>query len=140
VTAIRLDITIEQGADFDDPFVLPTPSPINLTDATAVMQVRTSITDPTALITLSTQDESLIISGNSITPFIAGSVTAAFQSGTYVYDLKILQVNGRLFRAFQGDSFVVPQVTTITPPNFNPLPGQFDFSIAGNSGLQAGVF
>src|SRR5689334_13264029 len=100
--AIKQDITIEQGTDFEDPFVLPATSPIDLTGATAVMQVRTSYTDPTALVTLTTDDDTLVLTGKTITPLIPAALTSALLPGVYVYDVKLVLASGRTVRPFQG--------------------------------------
>lgn len=142
MTAIRQDITIEQGADFDRPFFLTDAAgnPVDITGASAAMQIRVAPGDPTALLTLSTAAGTLLVDGpaGSIAPVIPGRVTDALAAGTYAYDVKMLSAAGVTSRTHQGRASVVAEVTTValTPAG---VFGQFDFSAAGNSGLAAGA-
>ncbi len=180
MSAKRQDITIEQGADYDRPFFLTDDDGEidNLTGMSFVMQIKSGYDDPTALLTLTTGDGSLVVNldAGSVQPRIAPTVTAAFLPGNYLYDLKGQEANGRVRRRRQGTVTVSPQVTIIPTPAPAPAPspgpdpapspspspspspapspapspspspspspapaGQLNFSIAGNSGLFAGV-
>lgn len=126
MSAKRLDITIDQGADFDRPFFLTDDDGEidNITGMAFVMQIRTSFDDPTALLTLSSDDGSLVVNPNvgTVQPIIGHAVTAAFLPGVYVYDLKALETNGRVRRRRQGTVTVSPQVTIIPVPAPAPSP------------------
>lgn len=120
------NITIEQGADYDKPFFLTDDDGEfdNLAGMSFVMQIRSNFDDPTPLLTLSTADGSLVVNldAGSVQPRIAPSVTAALLAGSYLYDLKALEANGRVRRRRQGYVTVSPQVTTIPAPAPSPWP------------------
>jgi hypothetical protein len=143
MTATRLDLVIEQGTDYQQPFGVVDSGgrPVDITGASAAMQIRTSITDPTALVTLTTASGTLAVNGpaGTITPYLDEDATTALQPGTYVYDLKMLDAGGRTTRPFEGTATVVAEVTTFALTPAVASGGQFNFSIAGNSGLAAGV-
>ena len=126
MTATTMDITIEQGADYDRPFFLTDDAGEidNLTGVVFVMQIRNSYGDPTALLTLSSADGSLDVDLDSgtVRPVIGYDVTAAFLPGVYLYDLKSLETNGRVRRRRQGTVTVSPQVTIIPVPAPTPSP------------------
>ena len=162
MSAIRQDITIEQGADYDTPFFLQDDdgSPDDLTGCSFVMQVKLDYDSP-AILTLSSADGSLAIDAYGVVrPFIGYATTAALYAGTYVYDIRERTPNGRTRRRRQGVITVTRQVTTALPgtspspspapapapapspspsPSPAPIYGQLNFSIAGNSGLIAGA-
>ena len=142
MTAKRQDITIEQGADYDRPFTLTDDDGEidNLTGVAFALQIRASVNDPTALLTLSTADGTIVvdIDTGAVQPRINPSVTAALLPGTYVYDLKALEANGRVRRRRSGFVFVSPQVTTaFIPAPPSPSGWQFDFSDDTNSAFAA---
>lgn len=122
MTATRLDITIEQGADYDGSFAIldHAGDPVDLTGYAAAMQVRLFSVYPTALLTLTSIDGTLLIDAvaGTVTPIIPGSVTAAINPGHYLYDLKLVSPAGRTTRPYQGSAYVSAEVTDtpIFPP------------------------
>ena len=126
MTAIRQDITIEQGADYDTPFFLRDDggNPDDLTGRSYVMQVRTSFDAPYALLTLTTDDSSLAVevSAGLVRPLIPYDATAGMAAGGYVYDLKERTPSGRVRRRRQGAATVTQQVTTAAPPDPTSTP------------------
>ena len=144
MTATIQNITLEQGTDFQQAFVVVDASgnPVNLTGAGAALQIRDYPGDPNALVSLNTNTGGLVITASTgtITAIIAEAVAATIVPGLYVYDLKLLNASGLTSRAFQGSVTVSPAVTTLTPLPYRAPGGQLIFSIAGNSGLAAGVF
>ncbi|OWK42213.1 hypothetical protein [Fimbriiglobus ruber] len=142
MTAILKNITIDQGADYQRPFLIldENGNPVDLTGAYAAMQVSTAYGFP-AVLTLTTSNGGLVIGGENgtITPVVSAAMTSPLVPGNYLYDVKLVFANGKTVRPFQGTATVSPEVTVIvpTPPSSG---GQFNFSIAGNSGLAAGVF
>jgi hypothetical protein len=143
MTAALYNITIEQGADYVQPFppILDSSgNPVNIMAASAAMQIRTAIGDPTAFLTLTTANGGLTASTGGVwLPFIDEDATTTILPGLYVYDLKMLNATGITSRPFQGMATITGEVTTfvLTPAGSF---GQLNFSIAGNSGLAAGVF
>ena len=105
MTAQRIDITIEQGADFQQPFppiLDASGNPVNILAAAAALQIRTSLYDPTAVVTLTTANGGLTASAGGIwIPFIDEDATTALLPGAYVYDLKML-LSGTTTRTHQG--------------------------------------
>lgn len=140
MTASKIDITIEQGADFEQVFQI-TDSDITseeLDGATAVMQFRTQFGDPTALLTLTTLNGGLVIDATNrrIASSVGWATTEAMLAGTGLYDIKLLTASGKHKRTHQGPFAVSPAVTLAEPPSILPPPpgyGQFDFSTPINS-------
>ena len=142
MTAVRHDLTVEQGADYDRPILL-TDDDGEIDDLTGVafaLQVRLTPDDPTALLTLTSADGTLLVNpvAGSVQPLIGPAATAALLPGTYVYDLKAREADGRVRRRRSGFVFVSPQVTT-APFGSPPAPGggSLDFSQPDNSAYAA---
>lgn len=113
--AVTYNTTIDQGADWFINFTYQNPNgtPINLTGATAALQIRTSPLARTAVLTLTSAAGGGIV----ITPLtgtLACRATAAqttvITNGRYAYDLEITQ-NSIVTRLVQGTIEVTPQVT-----------------------------
>lgn len=123
MTAARLDLTIEQGADYDTPFTIqgPTGAPLNLTGYGAALQIRPDAGYPFAVLTLTSVTGGLRIeaAAGKVIPVIPPSVSAAIHAGRYVYDLKLVSPSGKVTRAYQGAVYVSDQVTEIVilPPS-----------------------
>jgi hypothetical protein len=137
MTATRLDITIDQGADYEQPFFVVDSAgkPVDISGAAAAMQIRTAIGDPTALVTLTTAGGTLTINGpaGTITPSIDAASTTALTPGTYVYDLKMLDTHGLTSRTHQGNVTVTGEVTVIdVAPAPSPTPSN---AITGEDGI-----
>lgn len=126
MTAKRQDITIEQGADYDKPFLLAddTGEAEDLTGASAYMEFRTSYDDPTALLSLSSGASTLRIDteDGEIQPLIGPLVTAAFLPGVLVYDLFVVYASGKTRRKRFGKATISPRVTNIPAPSPSPAP------------------
>ena len=117
MSAIRQDITIEQGADYDTPFFLQDDdgSPRDLTGCSFVMQFRYSYDSP-AILTLSSADGTLTVDVFGVLrPFIGYATTESLYATTLVYDLRERTPNGRVRRCRQGNATVTRQVTTALP-------------------------
>ncbi|WP_020472369.1 hypothetical protein [Zavarzinella formosa] len=114
MTAGRWDITIEQGAAFGESYLIQGSdgNALDLTGCTAAMQVRVNIGDPSALLTLTTENGGLAIDGpnGAITPDFD---TSPLNPGTYVYDLKLRDSGGAPVRLMQGSVTVLQETTTI---------------------------
>ncbi len=114
MTAGIYNIPVEQGAALMESFLIKggDGNVLDLTGCTAAMQVRVHIGDPTAVLTLTTENGGLVIDGP------AGTITPVFVSdglipGQYVYDLKLVDAGGEPFRLLQGFFNVSGEVTTI---------------------------
>jgi hypothetical protein len=109
MTAIRLDITLEQGADYDGSFSLD----FDPTGYGAAMQIKLATGYPYAILTLTTFDGGLVIDGpnKDVIPIIPGSVSAAINPGRYAYDLKLIAPTGRAIRVYEGEAYVSADVT-----------------------------
>lgn len=111
--AVTYNTTIDQGADWYINFTYQSPAgvPVNLTGATAALQVRTSPLAKTTVLSL-TSGSGITITAN--TGLIACRATAAqtttIVNGKYAYDLEITQT-GIVTRLVQGTIEVSPQVT-----------------------------
>jgi hypothetical protein len=113
--AATYNTTIDQGADWYINFTYQNPAgtPVNLTGATAALQVRTSPLAKTTVLSLtSAAGGGITITAN--TGLIACRATAAqttlIVNGKYAYDLEITQ-NSIVTRLVQGTIEVSPQVT-----------------------------
>jgi hypothetical protein len=113
--AVTYNTTIDQGADWYINFTYQSPAgvPVNLTGATAALQIRTSPLAKTTVLSLtSAAGGGITITAN--TGLIACRATAAqtttITNGKYAYDLEITQT-GIVTRLVQGTIEVSPQVT-----------------------------
>lgn len=110
----RYNMTCYQGATFSlAPVWKINGQVVNLTDYTAVMQVRTSPDDPTVLVELSTANGRITITGTSglVSLSLNAATTAALDAGQYVYDLELTAPDSTVTRLLQGGFVVIPQVT-----------------------------
>ena len=84
----------------------------SLLNHTARMQVRRTVDSATPLITLTTENGRIFISGNEglITLIISATDTAALTSSG-VYDLEIISASGLVSRVIQGTFTLSPEVT-----------------------------
>lgn len=112
MTAIRLDLLIEQGADFE--LDLDIPPGIYLAGAQFAMQFKVFYEDRTAMLTLTTANGGLVV--NAITRklkvVIDAIATAALYPGDYLQDIKVQEASGFISRLYQGSATVTPEVTT----------------------------
>jgi hypothetical protein len=88
--------------------------PVNLTGCTAALQLRSLPNDPTAALTLTTENGGIAIT--ALTGAIAVSATAAqtraIDEGYYYYDLEITQTaTGIVTRVAQGQILVSAEIT-----------------------------
>lgn len=103
--AKRLDLYIEQGADFEIPIVYKEDDvAVDLTGCTVRSQFRERINSADPLIDLSTPDEGLVLDGpaGKITMTISAAQTASLKIYKGVWDMLIIFPDGSLFRILQG--------------------------------------
>lgn len=108
------NFTLDQGSTWTLRIVYENPNstPINLTGYTAEMQIRKKADSPTAVLTLSTGGNGIVI-----TPLLGrldltatDEQTGAIEPGLYVYDLE-LDSSGVRTRLIQGSVTVSAEVT-----------------------------
>ena len=109
----RLDLIIDQGATWRRTVRWTSDgSPVNLTGATARMQLRQQFTDPTPAIDLTTGNGVTVTGGlGTISIVITATATAALNPGRYVYDLDVTNGTGDVTRLLYGWATVTPEVT-----------------------------
>lgn len=108
------NITAEQGATFNRVLTWRDASNalINLTGYTARMQVRADYSSTSTILSLTTENSRITLGGaaGTITLLVAASDMAALSSGSFVYDLEL--INGAtVTRLVQGTFVVNAEVT-----------------------------
>lgn len=116
MSAFKLKLGIEQGATFDKTVTWKTGdplAPVDLTGATARMQIRAKIESPDVLEELTTTNGGIVLGDatGDVTIFIEATATAAYTWRTGVYDLEIEFTNGTVKRLLSGSVSVSPEVT-----------------------------
>jgi len=109
----RYDITIEAGATFtlSLTYVDDTGAPVDLTDYTARMQLRASISDTTPVIELTTSNGRISIDAtNGVINLLIAAVDTEDLSGSGVYDLELVN-GGTVERLIEGTYTVNAEVT-----------------------------
>lgn len=114
--AVTYNTVIDQGADWFINFIYEQPAgtPVNLTNCSAALQVRTSPLARTAVLTLTTDND-----GITITPLegllevhATAEQTASITNGKYAYDIEVTaNQTGVVTRIAQGTIEVSPQTT-----------------------------
>lgn len=86
---------------------------VDLTGYTARMQVRPSYNSTTATLTLTTENDRIVLGGaaGTITLFVPDSVTSSIPSKEYVYDLELVSPSNIVTRLIEGKFIVTPEVT-----------------------------
>lgn len=114
-TPAKLKFTIYQGATFRKRLTWTAPSgtPIDLTGCTARMQVRSDVESPTALLSLTTENDGIVLGGalGTIELSVSDEDTAAITWDGGVWDLEIVHPGGEVTRLAQGSISVSPEVT-----------------------------
>ena len=110
------DFTIHQGTTFRQPLVWKTGSsltPVDLTGATARLQVRSKVASEDVLLSLSTEDTGIVLGGSAgtIDLFLSDTDTSALTWEYGVYDLEIVRASGDVVRLLQGVFTVSKEVT-----------------------------
>lgn len=114
-TPAKLKFTIYQGATFRKRLTWTAPggTPIDLTGCTARMQVRSDVESPTALLSLTTENDGIVLGGalGTIELYVSDEDTAAITWDGGVWDLEIVHPGGEVTRLAQGSISVSPEVT-----------------------------
>jgi hypothetical protein len=105
---------IDQGADWYINFVCQDPDgvAINIIGGTASLQLRSLPDDPTAVLSLTTENNGITITGATglIAVHATATQTNAIITGIYYYDLE-LNIDSTITRIIQGQATVSAQVT-----------------------------
>ena len=116
--AVVYNVEIDQGADWflDVNYDNPNGTPVNITSYTAALQLRSLPEDPTAVLTLTTANGGIAITGASglVAIHATATQTRAIDEGTYYYDLEITSPatpTAVVTRLIQGQAVVSPEVT-----------------------------
>lgn len=109
------DITIEQGATFtlNLRWLDSEGTPIDITGYTARMQVRRKYSDKTSVLSLTSQDNEIILGDSLGTIDVTASdeKTAAINIKAGVYDLELETPSGDVVRLVQGTAVISPEAT-----------------------------
>jgi len=87
-------------------------SPVDMTGATAKMQLRTSVTSSTVVLELSSENGRITIGqAGRLDLQIAADDTAAMPTASGVYDLEVKFASGVVKKIIRGSYLVTPEVT-----------------------------
>jgi hypothetical protein len=106
-TTATYDICVDQGADVT---VHLTITGLDLTSATAEMDIRESISSASTVLELSTSNGKLSISGQTLTINLTDSETVLFTK-QYVYDLFVTTSDTKKHKIMMGKVIVALSVT-----------------------------
>lgn len=112
----RRNLTIYQGASFDELFTWKAgkpPTPVDLTGCSALMHVRAQLDSADVLLTLSTAAGGIVLGGTAGTVrlLLTPTATAALTWQRGVYDLEISFGAGSVRRLLRGNVKVDREVT-----------------------------
>ena len=108
-----LNLTCYQGASFDRTLTWKIDgTAVNLTGYSARMQVRSTYSSSTAVVSL-TDGSGITLGGaaGTIVIEITAATTAGIAEGQYVYDLELVSGSGAVTRLVEGTFIVDPEVT-----------------------------
>lgn len=116
--AVVYNVEIDQGADWflNVNYDNPNGTPVDISDYTAALQLRSLPEDPTAVLTLTTENDGITITGAEglVAMHATATQTRAIDEGTYYYDLEITSPAtpvAVVTRLVQGQAVVSPEVT-----------------------------
>jgi hypothetical protein len=112
--AVQYNVEIDQGADWflNVTYEQPAGTPVNITNYTSALQLRSLPTDPTAVLSLATGSGITITGASGLVAIRATATqTRAIDEGIYYYDLEITSPAGVVTRLVQGQADVSPEVT-----------------------------
>ena len=115
--AVAYNTVIDQGADwyFTITYENPDGTPINITGYTAACQLRSLPNSPSAVLTLTTANAGIAITGATglVSIRATATQTGLIDEGDYVYDLEITAPapGSVVTRLIQGQATVSAQVT-----------------------------
>jgi len=105
--AVKTNLVIDQGADFNSSFTFTDESdePIDFTSYTANAQIRKTYSSSTAY-----NFQISLANNGTITLAMNSASTSSLSAGRYVYDLEV-EYSGIRSRLVEGTITVTPQVT-----------------------------
>ena len=110
----QYDITCDQGATFSRVITWKNSNgtPIDLTNYTARMQVRSNYPSNTVILSLTTENSGIALGGvlGTITLAATATATGAIAADEYVYDLELI-TGSNVTRVVEGSFTVTPEVT-----------------------------
>jgi hypothetical protein len=114
--AVTYNTVIDQGADWFINFTYKNPNgtPVDITGYTAALQIRTSPLAKTAVLSLTSPSNGIVITGATglIECRATAAQTTAITNGRYAYDIEITApATGIVTRLVQGTVEVSAQVT-----------------------------
>lgn len=113
--AVQYNVEIDQGADwfFNVTYENPAGTPVNITNYTAALQLRSLPTDPTYVLNLTTGNGGIAINGATglVEVHATANQTRDVDEGVYYYDLEITSPTGIVTRLVQGQAGVSAEVT-----------------------------
>ena len=88
-------------------------APVNVNGYAARMQVRETYDSVDYLVSLTTENDGIVLGGASgtISLYISDEDTSNFRVGVYVYDLELVAPNGDVTRLIEGRFQVTPGAT-----------------------------
>ena len=107
---------LEQGVDFDDAFtyrVKSTQALIDLTNYTARMKIKASLTDATPIDELTTENSRIVLGGaaGTIQCIWTAAQTAAYTFDNAHYDLELIDASAKVTRILRGRMILIKEVT-----------------------------
>lgn len=107
---------LPQGTDLTVPFVLKTKEGVlDLTGYTAAMQVRQNARSETAIDTLTTENDRIVIDSSEgrVKCVFPHAVTETYPAQSLVYDIEIISPGGLVTRFVEGRINVSAEVTRV---------------------------
>lgn len=115
MSAGQLDLSIEKGATYRKVLIWKDSSKniIDITGYTARMQIRSSVTAPSFLVELTTENSRITITGaeGKIELYISDTDTSALQGTQGVYDLELISTTNDVIKLLRGNVSMVDEVT-----------------------------
>jgi hypothetical protein len=109
-----LDFLMPKGSTFSRTLTWKiSGSAVNLTDYTARMQARASVTSETVVLDLTTANGKITLGGTAgtITLTLSAAETAAVTQQSLAYDLELVSAGGVVTRLVEGQIVLTPEVT-----------------------------
>jgi len=109
-----LDFLMPKGSTFSRTLTWKiSGSAVNLTDYTARMQARASVTSATVVLDLTTANSKIVLGGTAgtITLTLSAADTAAVTQSSLAYDLELVSAGGVVTRLVEGQIVLTPEVT-----------------------------
>lgn len=122
---VKYNFILNQGSDKTIRFVIKSMlayhcekvyKRVQLQGYSAAMQLKKSVEDENAVLTLTTSNGKLMLEENIgyITAYFPNEETSKLEPGDYVYDLEIqLQEENKIYRILEGTITVSPEVTKV---------------------------